>query len=130
MSTQPALHPPHICLSHCEGDGGATEEENSNSVSGNLSQSLARKLPGTQHGVQERKPVPGSPSITATLYYQNLYRPRPLPEVNRTRVDRNRRASGSDEVGQGSQSSPRPREGLWRDLVPTPCGRNYFLLPK
>lgn len=51
-------------------------------------QSLARKLPGTQYGVQERKPMPGLPSITATLYYQDLYRPSPLPEVIRIRVDR------------------------------------------
>lgn len=114
-STQQAFHPPHTCLSHC----GATEGENSNSVSGNLLQPLARKLPGTQHGTRERKPVPGLPSITATLYYQNLYRQSPLPEVSRTRVDRSRREPGYDGDGEGSQGSPRAREGLRRDPAPT-----------
>lgn len=88
-------------------------------MSGNLLQLLARKLPGTQHGARERKPVPGLLSITATLYYQNLYRPSPLPEVSRSRVDRSRREPGFDEVGEGSQSSPRAREGLRRDPAPT-----------
>lgn len=82
-------------------------------MSGNLLQSLARKLPGTQRGPQGRQPVPGCPSVTATLYYPNLYRPSPLPEVSRTSVDRSRREPGSDGVGEGSQSTARPREGLW-----------------
>lgn len=47
-------------------------------------------------------------------------RPSPLPEISRTRVDRSRRAPGSDAVDEGSQSSPRPKEGLWRDWAPTP----------
>lgn len=97
----------------CEGD--TRSQGRGEPQLGEREDASARKLPGTQHRVWERRSQRQTLSITATLYYQSLHRLSPLPEVSRTRVE-----PGSDEVGEGRQSSPRPRESLGVQDQPGP----------
>lgn len=137
MSTQPTIHPHPTLASPSVRGHRSLQKEKVQQCEWKLAAAPRREASGNPAwSVGEMKPVPGLPSITATLYYQSVDRLSPFPEVSRTRVDMSRREPVSREVGEGSQSSSRPREGLRRDPVPSlpsdfghPMWQKLFLAP-